>query len=385
MSVNGSTEADQALLRSIADNIVGPEVVDVMENHGWQQGTPPPLPPKADNPPIEGAPKPVAVVAAGTTPTPAPAAKGEAVADTPVADTIDWESLRGADGKYAGKYNSKAELVKGVGNVVNMAKNAFTRAETLQKELDDLKARPIAVATSPAPTPGVAQNAVADATASLAAAPVKSAKLAAVLAKIAEEGGLLDAENLVALMDGISDQSRLQADQLVDAKLAARDSASAEQNKVWNAVEEHMTKHYPRSVDFVDEMGLHVRSNPVLAKAVNALSAQGDHIGATALAWESFERTLPPAVPLTTEEQAAAERKEIEGAAQEQVRKEAVQSARLQAGVSGSSVAGAHESVEVGASADEVAAAAREMNATGLGHRWRSLTIGKDLTGPLFD
>jgi hypothetical protein len=57
----------------------------------------------------------------------------------------------------------------------------------------------------------------------------------------------------------------------------------------------------------------------------------------------------------------------------------------LQAGVSGSSVAGAHESVEVGASADEVAAAAREMNATGLGHRWRSLTIGKDLTGPLFD
>ena len=127
MSSFGNTEADQALLRSIADNIVGPEVIDVMENHGWQHGDPPVLAPKADNPTPEAAPKPEAVAAAGTTPTPAPAPKGEAVAD-PSPDAIDWESLRGQDGKYAGKYTSKQELVKGVGNVVNMAKAAFTRA-----------------------------------------------------------------------------------------------------------------------------------------------------------------------------------------------------------------------------------------------------------------
>jgi hypothetical protein len=384
MSSFGSTDADQALLRSIADNIVQTEVIDVMENHKWQHGDPPALAPKADNPPEEAAPKPEAVAAAGTTPTPAPAPKGEAVAD-PSPDAIDWESLRGQDGKYAGKYTSKQELVKGVGNVVNMAKAAFTRAEALQKELDELRARPAVTATSPAPTPGVAQTAVADAKASLAAAPVKSDKLAKVLAKIAEEGGLLDAENLTALMDGISDQSNLQAASIVDAKLAARDSAQSQQNAIWDAVEAHMTKHYPRSADFVDEMGLYVKSHPVLQKAVHALSAQGDHIGATALAWETFERTLPPTSPAAAAEQAAAERMEVEGAAKEQVRKEAVEQARKDAGVPSTSVTGTHESVNVGPSADEIAAAAREMNATGIGTRWRSLAFGKDLTGPLFD
>ena len=231
----------------------------------------------------------------------------------------------------------------------------------------------------------MAQTAVADAAASLAAAPVKSDKLAKVLAKIAEEGGLLDAENLTALMDGISDQSNLQAASIVDAKLAARDNAQSQQNAIWDAVEAHMTKHYPRSADFVDEMGLYVKSHPVLQKAVHALSAQGDHIGATALAWETFERTLPPTSPAAAAEQAAAERMEVEGAAKEQVRKEAVEQARKDAGVSSTSVTGAHESVNVGPTADEIASAAREMNATGIGTRWRALAFGKDLTGPLFD
>jgi hypothetical protein len=88
---------------------------------------------------------------------------------------------------------------------------------------------------------------------------------------------------------------------------------------------------------------------------------------------------------MTPEERAAAERIEAKGAAQEQVRKEVVDAARKDAGVSGSSVSGAHESIDAGASADEIAAAAREMNATGLGTKWRMLTFGKDLTGPYFD
>ncbi len=384
MSTFGSSEADAALLKSLGDMVQG-EVIDRMEAHGWEHGTPPPLAAATDNPDPAVVPKPDVVVAEGTTPETAPAPTGEAVANTPTVDGIDWESLRGADGKYAGKYASKQELVKGVGNVVNMAKSAFSRADALEKELAELRARPAAIATSPAPTPGVAQIAVADTSASLAAAPVKSEKLAKVLARIVGEGGLLDAESVVDLMDGISDQSRLQAEHIADAKLAARDTAQDEQNKIWTAVESHMTKTYPRSVDFVGEMGLHVQSNPVLKKAVEALSAQGDHIGATALAWESFERTLPPVVPQTSEERAAAERKEIDGAAQEQVRKEAVDAARKQAGVSSSSVSGAHESVHVGASADEIAQAAREMNATGLGTKWRMLAFGKDLTGPMFD
>jgi hypothetical protein len=385
MSAYGNTEADQKLLRSIADNIVGPEVVEVMEAHGWQQGTPPPLAPKTDNPAPGEAPTPEAVVAKGTTPDPASAPKGEEVAKAP-ADTIDWESLRDpATGKYAGKYTSKSELVKGVGNVVNMAKEAFTRNAALEKELSDLRAGTAAVVTSPAAAPAAAPTTLTEVAASLAAAPVKSEKLAKVLAKIAEEGGMLDAENMVALMDGISDQSRLEANLLVDAKLNARERASQEQNELWNAVDRHMAVTYPRSVDFVDEMGLYVKSHPVLAKAVHALSAQGDHIGATSLAWEAFERTLPPEVPLTTEEQAAAQKREIEGAAQEQVRREAVDAARKQAGVSATSVTGTHESPNVGPSEGEIASAAREMNATGLGVRWRALTIGKDLTGPLFD
>lgn len=392
MSSFGSTEADQALLRSIADNIVGPEVIEVMEAHNWQQGTPPPLAPKSDNPTPEAAPQPVAAATTTGTPdnpakpvTSAPAPKGEAVADALKAAGIDLESIKDANGKYLGKYNSPQEFVKGVGNVVNMAKAAFTQNEALAKEVNELRARSAVPATSPTPSPGVAQSTLTDAAASLAAAPVKSAKLAKVLAKITEEGGLLDAENTAALLDGISDQSRLEAAQIVDERLDARAKARDEQDKAWEAVEVFMKNTYPRSVDFVDEMGLYVRANPVLAKAVSALSAQGDHIGATALAWETFERTLPPPDDPNAEERAAAERREAEGAAKEQVRREAVEQARRDAGVSSTSVTGTHENTETGASAAEVADAAREMNATGLGHRWRALTIGKDLTGPYFD
>ncbi len=385
MSAFGDPEAEKALLESLG-NLVQEEVVDPMNAHNWQHGAPPPPAPKSDNPAEGGAPKPEAVAAQGTTPASVPAPKGEAVADPLVDAGIDLESLKQANGKYLGKYNSRQELLKGVGNVVNMAKDAFSRSETLQRELDDLRAQRVAPATSPAPTPGVAPTAVTVAAATLAAAPVKSEKLATVLAKIAEEGGLLDAENMLALMDGISDQSNLQASQIVDAKLSARENAQQQQNDVWNEVDRYMEKTYPRSVDFVDEMGLHVKTNPVLAKAVHALSAQGDHIGATALAWESFERTLPPAMgTLSAEEQAAAERREIEGAAQEQVRKEAVDAARRNAGVSVTSAAGTHELPDTGASQDEIAAAAREMNATGLGEKWRALAFGKDLTGPWFD
>jgi len=382
MSSFGNTDADRALLASLAEQ-VQIEVVDPMNAHGWQHGTPPPLAPVADNPPPAAAPNTPAAPARADNP-PAPASPtGEAVANMP-SDNIDWESMKDPKtGLYAGKYKTRDEFVKGIGNVVNMAKSAFTRADTLEKELQSARTNP-APAALPAASPAAALVArVSTPVASLATEAPKSEKLAKVLAKLVEEGGTLDAENMEALLAGISDQSRLAAASVVENQQAERQRAQDAENAQWAEVEAYMEKEFPRALLFVDEMALHVRANPLLARAVNALTLQGDHKGATEMAWRDFERTLPAAG--TTAEEQAAQRKEAEMVAAEEVRKQAVEKARRDAGLPPTNVTGVHERVNVSASPDDIAAAAREMNATGLGERWRALTFGKDLVGPWFD
>ena len=380
MSSFGSTQADRELLAKLAEQ-VQIEVVDPMDAHNWAHGTPPPLAPKSDNPADAPAPNTPAPAARADNPPATVQPKGEAVADTS-SDAIDWESMRDPKtGLYAGKYTSRAEMVKGMGNVVNMAKSTQERNAALEKELQALRAAP--PAASPVALPATALVTSTAPSASLAEPAVKSEKLATVLAKLVEEGGLIDEANLEALIAGISDQSAIVAANAVKKQREAEKQSADAENEKWNAVQQHMERTAPRALLFVDEMALFVGANPILAKAVDALSSKGDLIGATELAWDAFSRTLPPAG--STAEEQAARQKELELAASETARKEAVDKARREAGLPSTSAGGVHQTPELGASADEVAAAAREMNATGIGYRWRSLTIGKDLTGPWFE
>ena len=74
----------------------------------------------------------------------------------------------------------------------------------------------------------------------------------------------------------------------------------------------------------------------------------------------------------------------------DQVRKEAVEAARKDAGISGTSASGVHERTDAVPSQDEINAAADAMRAYGTqpgnpaAARWRELTIGKSLPPEIF-
>ena len=391
MSVHVDPVKEAAMLKSFADQVQF-EVVDVMEANQWRAGFPVNSPVRPDNPDGTAAPKPVdtpAAPAVEKTDNPTLPLAGDPAPVVPVAnmpsDGIDWEALKDpTTGLYGGKYKTKIECIKGIGNVVNMTKQALSKNALLEKEISTLKLAP--TLSHQLATPVVIPPTKVDAV-PLSPATMQSTKLATVLTTLIKEGGIIDEENLPALLDGISDQANLSAAAIVDAKLAAQSTVAAKDAETWNAVDEHMRVNHPRSFDFVDEMGLYVQANPVLAKAVKALSASGDHIGATDLAWSMFELTLPPDnnLPPVVKQMTSDEKKQIELEAAEQVRKEAVDQARLHAGVAPANAGGVHERVDTGSSRDEIALAAAEMHATGIGTRWRELAFGKELTGPLFD
>lgn len=330
--------------------------------------------------------EPAALAGQPGTATSAPAAdsRPQAPATAPEGD-IDWEATKAPNGLYLGKYKTRQEAVRGVANTVAMAKVAFdqrdqvlARNTELQRELETLRTRPAA-------TPAAAPQDSPASSPSQRETRKPSPKLDAVLSKLNESGNL-DEEDLKNLVGAISEHTEEVARKVA---VEVSDERTAAERKIadrWAKVEEFMVSKYPDSANLSDELALFTKSHPVIAAGVQALIAQDRHEEATEQAWLAFTRmgdfkpSFKPA-PATKENV----EKEIRLDAANDVRKEAVEAARKDAGIIGATGAhGVHENANSGPTPDEYDAAVAEMH-SGNGARWRNLVFGPSLNHPLFD
>lgn len=394
MSDQARPSTVQDLVRHLADTLVENEVMKPMDQIGWSHGTPPP-PASADNPTPGGAPTQPATPAAapaGTTPAAAPA-EGQAPvkADTPrpIDLAAQFESLRDANGMILGKYKTVDEAIKGVGHAVQMAKTAFDRERAattevarLTKELEE-KSRQ----TPPAATPAAVQSQSLDA----ASQAVTKAQAAydAVLSKVVEEGGTLDEDAAKRLSAAQRELARAEARMAAEEALLQHDGARTAEQAKWDEVNRFMEKEHPESLKFADEIGLFVQSDPLIADAVQALVEKGKEQQAAVFAWKSFQNARDAGTLAATV--AAAAEKEVQMQAADQVRKEAVDKARVDAGIPGSSAGGVHETTApLGPSQEEIDRLAAGMRTSGMtpgspaAVAWREAIIGSKLPKELF-
>jgi len=350
---------------------IGEDVFKQMEGVGWNDADPRPQ----AQPGQPGVP-------ASTTEPAAPATSGQpASAATPAAPTADapqlnWDSYKAENGKILGKYDNPNEAIKGVGHAVRMAKDALDEAAALRQKNAELEQR--LRTSTPAPVTEAAPGQGTPGSTTQVASPVRSPKLDAVLSTL-RENPVLDEETLEALISGLADQSAQVAREAVEQTKSADDAATRERERVWGEVDAHMAKNHPEAEAFGQEFGLFTQTNPLVREVVGTMLARGKHIEAAEFAWREFAQAH--SVKPTTE----AAQKEIEGEAADQVRREALEKARRNAGIIPTAAGGVHEvSTPAGPSREEIDQAASAMHA-GYGEHWRALTIGRTLTGPFFD
>lgn len=405
MSFGGMSKEEQELTSMLSKTLVQKEVIEPLDKIGWRPGTPPPPDysnPAAGQPGSEGAPGQAAAPApAAPSGQPATEAGGQpAPAGQPKADSLTYddlvagyEALRDPEtGLIARKYSTVAEAIKGGVHLTHMAKQAFSERDAALRDMaalreENMKLRQTPVAAPPSPATPVVPQANASSREALVAA---KAKLSSVQASIIENGGVLNEELMKSLSDAQIAVSEAAADVRVQERLASTAQAQDQDKAEWAQVDKYMTERYPESIRFSEEVALHLQSDPLLTKAVNALLAQNDKIGATEMAWQSFAAKHSAAVANTI--QTKAEAKEEDLAAREQVRQEALAAARKDAGVVTGSAGGAgvHESRNTGASREEVAALTeairREGDAPGspAAMRFRQLIIGPSLDPSYF-
>lgn len=380
------------LVRHLADTLVQNEVMTPMESIGWQEGQPPPpavgQPDTGGAPPAEAKPE-AAAASAGTTPAPAAPKAEPAKADAPQSGLLaEIESLRDpATGKILGKYDSAMEAFKGVGHAVKMAKQSFSERDAARQEAARLQAE-LDKARQPQPAAPAASPSLRSDPLSRATVEKAQAAYDAVLSKVVESGGILDAEAAANLSKAQRELARAEARAAAEESLLERDSASGAEKAKWDAVNAFMEKNHPESIKFADEIGLYVQSEPQINEAISALVAAGKEQSAAVLAWQSFDTARRAG---TVEASlAAAQQTEVKLQAADQVRKEAVDQARKDAGIPGTSVSGVHSSGPAAPDRSEIDAAAEAMRAYGTtpgnpaAARWRELTIGRTLPSELF-
>jgi len=410
----GRSQAEVALTRKLAATLVQKEMIEPMEAIGWGHGTPPTAEilaahaarVAAQNPggngqpgiPTEApavAPAPVAPTQSGQ-PAPAPKAPAPvAVAQTDASAPAEqnvvalFESLRDpATGLIMGKYKDVPAALKGAGHLASMAKDALARAERAEAALT---AAPAPLATSPAAAPAAAPAPRPIIPASRAELDAAQARVDKVLSSLGEDAVLTGEsarEYATAVRELAAVQSRVSVE---DERRQVQHAQDAETEK-WNAVNEYMRTKYPDSVNFNDEVGLHVRLNPLLAETVKVLVAQGRETLAAELAWQEFDKARGGSGTPNLS-RADAERTELDLAAREQVRKEARDQALKDAGIIHGS-AGGNSSLEApgitGPSQDDINKYAdgmrREGDAPGSSSaaRWRHAVIGRFLPPELF-
>lgn len=386
----------QALNDHLRDTLVQREVIDPMNKINWGHGSPPP-PEAGTTPATEGAP--------GASATPAPAVGGGLPAATtegtpPVADPskantpidllAEMESFRDANGLILGKYKDAKEAVRGVGHAVTMAKDAFNQRAAAIAEAEALRLENASLRTQSVAAPATTPVSQPQSAASQAAVDAANARVDAVLSNVVENGGVFDEDTAKAYREATREAARLEAIAAAEAALYQRDNAGNEERAKWTRVDEYMQGKYPDSLNFADEIGLHVQSDPLLQQAVSAMVAQGKEIQASELAWQSYVRVRDGQA--FQNQLASATEKEVTLEAQEQVRREALAAARKDAGIMGGSAGGqgVHEApAQALSSQEEINRALEAMRRVGdapgtpEAARWRALTIlpGLDL-GP---
>lgn len=395
MSIGRSRE-EQELTSLLAKTLVQKEVMEPMQKIGWSHATPPP-------PDYSGQPaKPEGAPAASATPAPAattsgqptPAAPGQpakpaAKADTPGFSFNIEDFKNPITGLYFDKYPSATEALRGLGHLANMAKTAFSERDAARAQITALEAEKSRPRSTPTDSPSVPSTAVRTAP-SREEVDAAQQRLDKVLAEIADDGGVINEEYAKQLSQAQRELSKAEARfTLAESRYTERRAQEVE-NERWSRVNTYMDEKYPAAQKFATEIGLHVQSDPLLAKAVAALVAQGDEIGASEMAWLAYERAVKSNMSET--ERADAEKTEMELAAREQVRNEAVERARKDAGVIVGSPGGAgiHQNLDTGASREEIEMLAAEMRRQGeapgspAAAAWRHAVIGRFLPADLF-
>lgn len=413
----GNSREEVELTKKLAATLVKSEVIEPMNAIGWGHGAPPSpemiaaykasqeknSPPVAGQPaPGTGAPaaspapaappasgQPAAPVAASPAPT---VAKTDAPPDLAAAQNLlgVMESLRDANGLIMGKYKTVDDALKGAGHLANMAKSALGRAEAADAALR--AAAPAPLATPPAAAPAAVPVSKPFVPASRPELEAARANLDLVLSKIAEDGGILSGDHAKSLSAAQRELSKQEARALVDEDRERSQHATSSETEKWSAISAYMDSKYPEAKNFTDEVGLFVRSNPLLAEAIDALVAQGRDQRAIELSWIEYDKSRGGS-GLPNMSRAEAEVKEADLQAREQVRKELRDAALKDAGIVQGSAGGAgvHENVgSAGSSQDEINAYADGMRRTGeaLGGvdaaRWRHAVIGRFLPPGLF-
>lgn len=351
-------QQEAALRARLVEQIVNPQVVAPMEAAGWNQNN-------YTNSTFAGQPG-----AGGVAPLPNAAlppnqysqdypATGVPAGVQAQHSSLDFEQFKDpSTGLYAGKYTSPEELVKGMRNVVDMAKQAFAERDELKYKLASM---PTTVAQREQPTlPPSAYNG--------------PEILDRVLNQIVEEGGILDGDNSKMLRDALIS--------VADERVRDVVSAKSRQEQVWDSVSSKMENRYPGSSNRADELQLYIEANPALLQAVGNLISSGKEFEATEMAW----RLMTNANLGTSSALTPAQVQEETMQAQNAVRQEAVDAARKDAGVFTTTGSGVHEMPPQYASHDEVMDAAAYGHKTADWSQWRRAALGKyvDFDSPLF-
>ena len=355
----GRNREEHDLTKLLASTLVEREVLGPMEKIGWGHGAPPA--PEAGGPPATPGEAPAAADPAR------PADPAAPKADTPPSRfEFNVEDFKNpTTGKYFDKYDTPAEAMKGLGHLAHMAKTSFserdaerTRASALESELARLRT-----------TPAVSPTAVSAPSATESATTVDLDKareaLDMVLSNIAEDGGVLDTDSAKKLADAQRELMRQEARFAVAETRDQEKVKTDAENARWTRVNEYMSHKYPNAEKFANEIGLFISSDPLLSEAVAALVARGKEIEASELAWISYERSVKSNE--TAETRAAAQKTEDDLLVREQVRKEATERARRDAGIVTGSPGGAgiHQTPNQSTNREAIDYLAAEMRRSG--------------------
>jgi hypothetical protein len=384
----GNNRAEQELTRLLAQTLVQKEVIEPMNKIGWSH-VDPPAPDYSGRPAqAEGAPAPQSAQAPQATP--AAPAQPDAKADAPTFSFNIEDFKNPLTGKYFDKYNSAAEAMKGLGHLANMAKNAFSERDAAVERENALRTEMTNTRPTPVASPAAAPASFPPVSASRAELDAAKRAHAAVLAEVAEDGGVFNEETARRFAETQSELSEQAARFAVVESRDKERRASEAENARWSAVSEYMTKKYPEAEQFAAETGLHVQSDPLLAEAVAALVARGKEKEASEFAWLAYKRAVQ--MNTSVESRAQAEEVEADLAARGQVRQDLKERALRDAGVVVGSPGGAgiHTNPNQGSSAQEIEALAAAMKRQGetpgspAAAAWRHAVIGRFLPPDLF-
>jgi len=351
----------QAELTAMLANTIGAEAEAAMNGVNWEHTETPPQTPV--NP------------ANATAPTPPP--EGQKAEANPTAqptagqNPIDWNAYKDPTGLILGKYRDPDSAVKGMHSLLHMAKEALRQKEQAELEIGQLRQQ------LTKPTAESVPSTSHDTEYQLPELELVRQRLKA--------GEGLDADDALKLVDGLVKYSEVAAQKAQEKFTQQRN----QETEAWKNVESYMSQHYPDSVSHVDEMDVFRRTNSEVGRVFNRLLAgseqdPGARLDATIYLWKEFQASNPGlATPI---DPANAQAQEAQLSAQAQVRKELVDQARIDAGLYGTSAAGAHETTQQGGVTQaDIDSAARYMKQTADGRLWREMTIGRTLTGPLFE